>query len=80
MRVLRGPMRSTWPCVPSISMMSPIWIGRSVSRIRPLMKLLTTFWLPKPMPTASAPPASAKAVSGMLTVRSAIRKKSARKP
>jgi hypothetical protein len=57
--------------------MSPTWIGRSVSRIRPLMKLLSTFWLPKPIPTASAPPASVNAVSGMLTERSATRKKSA---
>jgi hypothetical protein len=28
------------------------------------MKLLTTVWLPKPIPSATAPPATAKAVRG----------------
>ena len=42
-RVLRSPMRSTVPWVSSTWTMSPFLIGRSASRISPLMKLLTMF-------------------------------------
>ena len=31
------------------------------------MKLLTMFWLPKPTPSATAPPSTVKAVSGTST-------------
>lgn len=46
---------------------SPARMGRSNSRISPLMKLLITFWLPKP---TIVPPAIVKTVNGKLTTLS----------
>ena len=57
-------------------MMSPTLLGRSIIKIRPLMKLLMTLWLPKPTRMAMAPPSTVKAVSGIPTVRSDSRKNS----
>lgn len=51
--------------------MSLILMGRSISRIRPLIKLLMRFCAPNPTPIASAPPNNANAVKGILTVYSA---------
>ena len=62
--VLRAPIRSIVPRMPSISTMSPTRIGCSASRIKPLMKLFSTFWLPKPMPMAAAPPRNVNVASG----------------
>ena len=39
------------------------------------MKLLMTFWLPKPMPIAAAPPKKVNAVSGTPAIFSAERPK-----
>ena len=51
-------MRFTSPSRPATSIVSPTWMGRSKSRIRPDTKLFTMFWRPKPMPTPKAPASS----------------------
>ena len=58
-RVGRIPIRETSPIRVSIETVSPTLIGRSNSRIRPEMKLFTTFCRPKPTPTPSALTSSA---------------------
>ena len=53
--VARAAISLTSPTHPAISTRSPILIGRSKSRIRPLKKLLVMFCRPKPSPTPTAP-------------------------
>ena len=50
----RMPIRSTTPTASPVCTESPIFTGRSKSRIRPETKLLMMFCRPKPTPTPSA--------------------------
>jgi hypothetical protein len=65
--VARAPIRRTSPLTPPTSMRSPTLIGRSKRMMRPLTKLLATFWSPKPSPTPSAPARTVKALRSMPT-------------
>ena len=56
-----------------ISITSPGLMDLSKSRIIPLIKLLTTFCNPKPIPTPSAPPKTARVVSSMPALCKATR-------
>jgi hypothetical protein len=61
-RVERTEMSFTIPMLPFTSIQSPSEMGRSISRMMPETKLLTTFCRPKPIPTDSAPTRTPSAV------------------
>ena len=70
--VEREPISVTVPCVPATSIMSFTLNGREKITINPLMRLLKIFCIPKPKPTAIAPPINANAVRGIFTMFNAI--------
>ena len=75
MVVDREPMSRTVPSIPDTEIMSLTLKGRLKMTMKPLMRLLKMFCIPKPMPTTRAPPMNAKAVRGIFTMLRAIRMK-----
>ena len=73
--VEREPISSTIPVVPATSTMSLTLKGLEKITMNQLMRLLKMFCIPKPKPTAIAPPMNAKAVSGIFTMFNAINAK-----
>ena len=63
--VARAAISVTSPTHPAISTRSPILIGRSNNRIKPLKKLLVMFCRPNPSPTPIAPTSTFRDVRSM---------------